>query len=275
MPSLELFHIPPSFYSQVARLALEEKGAPWRSVLAPPGPPSFDTYQPWYVAIHPEMTVPAMRHGERTLGGSLAIARYVDAELPGPSLTPEDPSEMERWLTDFEGISVRELSYGAIGGALPQQMNAMRLRVLRRQRARTPALREAYDAKIADIEGFAANAADPVIVQGHRDKADALLDRLETSLAARPWVAGESYSLADVAWTVMVARLRMLGLAPLEGRPQLSAWYARVKARPSFRSADVWEVSRPHRILLAVLRRYAWFWALCALALTALLLLAR
>ena len=43
------------------------------------------------------------------MGGSLAIARYVDA-LPGPALLPPNAADVERWLSAFEEVSIRELS---------------------------------------------------------------------------------------------------------------------------------------------------------------------
>ena len=63
------------------------------------------------------------------------------------------------------------------------------------------------------------------------------------------FLIGDAYSLADLVWTVTVARLKMIGLEPLVGRPALAAWYARVQARPSFEEADVWERVKPARLL--------------------------
>jgi len=77
---------------------------------------------------------------------------------------------------------------------------------------------------------------------------------LDRALRDREWVAGATYSLADALWTVAIARHKVLELHPLQGRPALTAWYRRVKARPSFDSADVWERVKPLKMLAMVAR---------------------
>ena len=42
-----LYHVPPSFYSQIVRLALAEKGIAYDSQYVIPGPASYETYAPW------------------------------------------------------------------------------------------------------------------------------------------------------------------------------------------------------------------------------------
>ena len=57
-----------------------------------------------------------------------------------------------------------------------------------------------------------------------------------------PYLAGASYSLADAAATPYLWRLAQLKLAPMwEHRPGVTAWYERMRARPSFRTAvEAW-----------------------------------
>lgn len=248
MPTLVLHHVLPSFYSQVARLALAEKGATWTDRWCIAGPPLFDNYKPEYARLNPEMTVPTLVVGDTAVPGSLEIARWADANLDGPPLLPADPearAEVERWVDAFKGVSIRELTYGTMGGKGPARVNAARLKVLHEQRAKAPALADVYDAKIADIQDFSANAADPAMVDAHRARVNALLDELDQAVAAHPFVVGDVYTLADVAWTVTVARLMWLKLDPLAERPMLAAWYQRCRSRPSFERADVWEAVKP------------------------------
>lgn len=55
----------------------------------------------------------------------------------------------------------------------------------------------------------------------------------------QPWLAGDSFSLADVAMTPYVNRLDMLGMAPMweRERPNVTNWFERIKARPAFKPA--------------------------------------
>ena len=62
---------------------------------------------------------------------------------------------------------------------------------------------------------------------------DAELGKLDAALAARPWLGGQEYGLADIAYVPWVLRARdMLGV-PLDGFPALSSWLGRLTARPS------------------------------------------
>lgn len=65
-----------------------------------------------------------------------------------------------------------------------------------------------------------------------------LVQAMDQVLRDREWLAGKAYSLADGAFTPYLNRLEMLGLARLWDRlPQVSQWFAAVKARPSFTPA--------------------------------------
>jgi glutathione S-transferase len=66
-------------------------------------------------------------------------------------------------------------------------------------------------------------------------------------LGESPYLADDSDSLADLAWTCIFARLEMLGLAGSfwgSGRlPRITDCYERLRARPGFEHAGVWERS--------------------------------
>ncbi len=246
-----LYHIYPSFYSQLARLAFVEKGVAFTSVITIAGPPFYDNYAPDYVRMNPNAVVPTLRHGDTVVFDATRIARYVDASFPGPRLTPEDPAEkaeMDRWIDRLDEIPIRILSYGSmqgLSGRIAFLMNDKRIAKLEQLRDTHPDLRDVYQAKIKDIRDFSHSAAVPEEVTAIRAKANAFLDELEQRLGAHEFVVGTAYSLADVVWTVTVGRMLMLKLEPFENRPQIAAWYGRMKARPSFQEADVWDTFRP------------------------------
>ncbi len=67
---------------------------------------------------------------------------------------------------------------------------------------------------------------------------DRLLGDIEAALARGKWLAGEDYSLADIAYTPYMVRLEHLQLSWMwDDRPHLAEWYARLRARPSFETA--------------------------------------
>ncbi len=254
MEPVLLYSVPPSFYSQIARLVLAEKGVAWRTRMIAAGPPIFESYRPWYMKLNPGGTVPTLVHNGDVVADSYLIAEYAERTFDGPPLFPEDPgerAEMERWVAAYRGISLRELSYGSdrmkrIGAFV----NRLRVRRLHALADRHPELAEIYRDKERDIQGFADHAVDGAHVAGLNRQVTGLFDELDKVLADRPWIAGENYSLADVVWTVTVARLLAMGDArPLEGRPALSRWFEAARRRPSYDKADVWDHFKPAAII--------------------------
>jgi glutathione S-transferase len=95
MATLQIIGFPQSTYTRVARMACEEKGAPYELMPAAPHSPPVD-------AIHPFGKIPVMRHGDLELCESKAIATYVDRTFSGPKLFPDDPREaaqVEKWVS--------------------------------------------------------------------------------------------------------------------------------------------------------------------------------
>jgi glutathione S-transferase len=69
---------------------------------------------------------------------------------------------------------------------------------------------------------------------------EGLLTDMETALAAHggDWIMGDDYTLVDLAYTPYLTRLDHLNaLGFIADRPRLQAWYARVRARPSYDTA--------------------------------------
>ena len=78
-----------SVYVRAVRLALEEKGVPYRlvpiDVFTPDGPPKE------YLIRQPFGRIPAFEHGDFQLYEAGAITRYVDEAFSGPALQPTAP----------------------------------------------------------------------------------------------------------------------------------------------------------------------------------------
>ncbi len=73
---------------------------------------------------------------------------------------------------------------------------------------------------------------DPIAAEAHLNAQYAALDR---ALADQPWLAGNHYSLADIAWFPSIFALGIFGFDP-SSYPHLRSWQARIRARPAFAS---------------------------------------
>ncbi len=87
MPGVTVFGAAYSVYVRIVRLALEEKGVPYRleevDIFAEGGPPED------YLQRHPFGRIPAFEHDGFRLFESGAIGRYVDEAFDGPPLMPD------------------------------------------------------------------------------------------------------------------------------------------------------------------------------------------
>jgi glutathione S-transferase len=65
--------------------------------------------------------------------------------------------------------------------------------------------------------------------------ADEHLDYIDWQIGRRPWLAGPTLSLADLAAAAQISVADYLGGLDWKGHEQTQAWYSVIKSRPSFR----------------------------------------
>jgi len=113
---LEIIGVPQSNYVWTTRIALGEKGVPYRLVPERPHSPGVD-------AIHPFGKIPVMRHGDVTLYESKAICTYVDRHFEGKALIPKSAyggALCEQWISlinrEIDPLLVREYLLGYFVG---------------------------------------------------------------------------------------------------------------------------------------------------------------
>jgi len=248
-----LYAFPPSHCSQKVRLALAEKHVAYTNRFIDIEM-RLQNFEPGYLRLNPKGVVPTLVHGDRVVTDSARIIRYIDEAFDGPALSPQGDTErarMEEWIDLQDRLRIRELTFGnmkgAMGFVLRRISMPLRKRKLLRLRSQNPDLAESYDFKIEDLRQWRTSIASPQEIAEARDEMDAALGRVEARLGESPYLAGESYSLADLAWTCIFARLKLLGLADSfwghERLPRIGAYYERLRSRPSFAAAGVWEGS--------------------------------
>ena len=193
-----------SVYVRIVRLALAEKGVPYRlveiDVFAPGGPPRG------YRDRHPFGRIPAFEHDGFRLYETGAIARYVDEAFAGPRLQPSaarDRARMNQIIGVLDNYAYRTLVWDIFV-----------------ERVRAPAQgRRADEARIA--------AALPA--------AGACLYTLVDLMAGGRYLAGPDLTLADLHAAPMLIYFRMAeeGAEMLRARPVLDAWLGRIGCRAS------------------------------------------
>ncbi|HVY58856.1 MAG TPA: glutathione S-transferase family protein [Xanthobacteraceae bacterium] len=236
---LALYHNDMSLCAQKVRVCLAEKGLEWedRHIVLRSG----EHQKPWYLKLNRRAVVPTLIDGDKVVTESNVILEYLDEAYPNPPLAPKDPygrAQMRLWTKqldeDIHDASAAILSFGIAfrhqyieRGELGKQMLEQIPNIFKRERRR-------------DVIEKGPQSQHFIIATKRMVQ---MLDEMEEALTAHAWLAGDEYSLADVAFTPYLARLEHLDiLGMIGGRTHVADWYARCKGRPSFHEAIVrWE----------------------------------
>ncbi len=237
---LTLYHWEPNANSGKPMLALKEKGVEFQShyldLL------NFDQHSPEYLRINPSGTIPAMVHDDLVLTESTAIMEYVDETFPGPSLRPDDPVErwrMRWWMRYFDQYFAPALSMIGWSVFVGPSVRDRDPDELKRAIERIP-LKER---RIAWSKAIYNTFSEEELAESRRRIAVGTT-ALEQALTERPWVAGDSYSLADINGFNLGYALPLAqpNLCNDEATPHIMAWLRRIYARPAAKAT--WALGR-------------------------------
>lgn len=254
-----LYHAPPSYYSMVARLALLEAGLGFDSR-------SMDLHiakeqlTPWYQAINPHMTVPALVDDTATLVDSQDILHFASAKAGSSWLDSEATvgGQIETVVQAFYAIPIENLTFTkAMRKFPPLRYIFPRVldKIVKKLEGELGAAQhpEAVRAKIAINQKRITYFTEGNLTQKLADERDRVNAFLKDIPVSSPLLFGEKVSSADIVCAVLIARLAMIGeQALLKPVPELTDWFERFQSRPAFGSADIW--MKPHFLRL-LLRR--------------------
>ncbi len=241
-PEVRLYHFPTSLCSQKVRLALAEKGVAWEGKTVNIGP-EHEQLQPWYARLNKRLVVPTLEVDGAIITDSAHIVQFIDQHFPGKRLVPDDPVERDevlRWVSLQDQFPMRELGYAQTKGVVRWVQGWMlrqKRKRLRRMIRKHPELTEVYQHKLADLDSLERAIKNKAAARQLIDEAEEMLDMIERRLADSRWLAGDHYTLADLVWTAVLARLEHIGFARSMAehrRPRVAEWYARLRERPSW-----------------------------------------
>jgi glutathione S-transferase len=198
-----LYHLWLSPFSRKIRVALAEKGLPFDLVLEKTWERRED-----FLALNPAAEVPVLVEPDGAiLADSQPIAEYLDEVYPESPLIGADPvtrAECRRLIRWFDGKFNTEVTENLVGEKLMK-------RLCGEGQPYAPAIR----AGLANIHY-------------HLDYIGFLAER-------RRWLAGDYFSLADIAAAAHLSVVDYIGDVPWADHPGAKDWFARIKSRPSFR----------------------------------------
>jgi glutathione S-transferase len=237
-----LYHFGPSICSQKVRLTLAAKGV--KSENHEVNLFIDENLEPDYMRINPRGVVPTLIDDGYTVIDSAAIMRYIDRNFSGPKLEPEDEelkAVMQYWLDAQDQFPIRGLTYGNVKGVIGDLVRShtpSRIATLTLLRDANPDLAEDYQAKLRDTDQWLDEQGDTKIVGNINAQMESLLDLLDQQVKGKKWLVGDQFTLADIAWMTILARIDFVGLdTQMWGdgrRPFVKAYYNRLKKAPGF-----------------------------------------
>jgi glutathione S-transferase len=234
--TLTLYHGLASTCSKKVRLTLFEKGLTFRSHLL--DLQKFEQHDPGYVSINPSGVVPTLVHRGHIIVESSVIMEYLEDAYPEICLRPRDPlvtASIRLWLRNSD------LAYEAVS---PRSWMAMYRDLMRHF---TEDDRERVLARIPTAErrrrwrDVSSNGMPQAELDAADEKIRVLLRRCETTLAKSSYLAGDDYTLADIAIVPFIVRIENILAGMLTDYPRVSGWLARLRARPAFAKAILYD----------------------------------
>ena len=184
------------------RIFLAEKGVTVPTVQVDLG--KAENRQPPFLAKNPLAGVPVLELDDGTfLAESVAICRYFEELQPAPPLLGVDARDraiVEMWQRRMEQEVLRNVT-----GCFQNT-------------------HEFFKGRIEQVPEYGAVCKRTALKR---------LEWMDSELAARPFVAGDRYTIADVTALCAIDFGRVTGIRPLPEQKHLVRWHEAVSARPS------------------------------------------
>jgi glutathione S-transferase len=221
--------------SQKVRLALAETGVGWTGHHLDLR--AGDQHRPEYLALNPGGVVPTLVHDARPIIESTVINEYIADGFDGARLRPADAAAkagMRLWTKQLdEGVHAMT---GVLSTCIAFRFQHFAVKTRDEVVAGIEAIPDA--AKRERQRENILKGLESRFFAGAVARFDRLLGDIEAALMDSRWLAGDAYSLADIAYTPYMVRLEHLQLAWMwDHRPHIPEWFERLRARPSFETA--------------------------------------
>jgi glutathione S-transferase len=235
MSVLELYHTVNSVCSQKVRIQLKEKALDWTSH---PMTLRGDQFSEEYLKLNPNGVVPTLIHDEQPVIESSVILYYLEECFPNVRLMPQDPLAranvrlFNKLIDEYVHNACTVLTFAIAFRSHFQKMNSTDL-----EDYLSSAPNKTRSEQKRDVIAHGLDSKFCVEAIEHFVK---LLQRIEHSACGNDYLAGNEFSLADVAVIPYLIRLDMLRLSPIWGSYNaLPRWYERVRSRPAVEHAII------------------------------------
>ena len=245
LTGLHLWHAGMSNCSQRCRITLSELGCEWESHVVNLQAAEHATEE--YQQINPNGVVPTLIHDGTVVINSVDIIAYLDETFGDGSLRPAGfETEIVAALkhADKSQTALKYCTFEFLFRGGPQASEEVFQKLINGLHSEW--LRDFHREYRA---GFSRERIHDMVGRAHKD----LQQRNDVLADGRKWMAGDQFTLADIAWMPNFHRYDVLRW-PLERYPHLSDWFKLASARKSYKEAlEGWEPKALFDVALPVL----------------------
>lgn len=232
---LELYHYEPTANSAKPMICLKEKGLEFASHYIDLH--HFEQHSPEYVAINPNGQVPALIHDGKVITESTVINEYLEDVFPEVPLRPADPYEraqMRIWSKFVDEYYCPALSLIGWHHMIQGIVKDLSQEEFDSYLARIPLQEQRDKWRLAATKSFPQEQLDDAVRRLRFS-----MKRHEERLSKWPWLAGSTYSLADVNTYSMTAAMPFFfsDFFNEKDTPRSVDWLHRMSERPGVKAA--------------------------------------
>lgn len=220
--------------SQKVRLALEEKGLDYVShSLNPLKGKDLDAE---FFRVNPNGKIPVCSNGSHIICETLPIIQFIDGINEPLGAHDVDQEKMVDWMNRVSAWSPKLFTLSHIPFRLHRYVDRFKRRVAIARMTSNPELAGKYRAKLHKAYATEELLGNIEAVDANKTQLVDLLDAAESELSASDYLAGGSFTMADVMLIPVLARLELLNVDKeyIPSRLHLLDYWARMKQRPSY-----------------------------------------
>lgn len=231
---MHLYHHAFSMNSQKVRLALEEKGLDYVSHSL--NPLKGEDLDDELFCVNPHGKIPVFSNGHLVICETLAIIQYIDSINEPLGTHDVDREKLLEWMKKVTEWSPKLFTLSHIPYKLRRYFSRFKRRVVIARMASNPELSSKYRVKLHNAYATEELLENPEAVTANKQQLIDLLDASESQLASTEYLAGGSFTMADVVFIPLLARMELLSVENeyINSRSHLSEYWAKMKQRPTY-----------------------------------------
>ncbi|KAK4749192.1 hypothetical protein SAY87_026641 [Trapa incisa] len=190
--------------------------------------------------MNPTARLPVFQNGSHVLFDTVEIILYIEriamVSFIGNNIK-ESTEEIIQWMHKIQAWNLKYFTLSHVPEKRRIQVSKFIRRVVIARMAESPDLASAYHQKLKEAYETEEKLRNQEVVKQSEEHLINLLDEVDEKLGQTAHLGGEDFSMADVMFIPVLAKLAMLDLEDdyINNRSNIAEYWAMAKQRPSYK----------------------------------------